>query len=73
MINPAAFYFNENVARSQKRTKEGEKQYCVSYLKGRHGRESQRKLKLIKLSAGFMFIYKYLKKNYFNIYMRKYL
>lgn len=44
----AALHFNENVARQQSRTKEGEQQYCASYPKPEKEKVLRRKLKLIK-------------------------
>lgn len=42
----AALHFNENVARPQSRTKEGEQQYCVSYPKGRKGEGVAKEVKV---------------------------
>ncbi|XP_062591608.1 uncharacterized protein LOC134253115 isoform X1 [Saccostrea cucullata] len=42
----AALHFNENVSRPQSRTREGEKQYSVSYPKGRHGEGVAKEVKV---------------------------
>lgn len=49
----AAMHFNENVARPQSRTKEGEQQYCVSYPKGQKGEGVAKEVKVDQTFSKF--------------------
>lgn len=60
----AALHFNENSARQQSRTKEGDKQYVVSYPKGRGGEGVANEVKVDQTFSEYVNIYIIKKKTF---------